>query len=104
MNDPIEDVNYTISKAKDLVTLKYSGLLICGDFNLPAIKWCHEGAIEIEESNHIANSFIDNLSDSYLTQFVTQPTFQLDEYTANNILDLIIAESDDRMMSFIILR
>ena len=98
MHDRIDPVNVSITQAKLLATTKYTGLLICGDFNLPAITWSYDGAINLNESDDISNSFFDdNLNDAFLTQFFTKPTFQIDEYTANNTLDLIISESADRI-------
>ncbi len=76
---------------------KYTGLLICGDFNLPEIIWNSEGPTDIYESDTTSNSFVDMLADSFLERFVTKPTFQLDELTANNTLDLVIAECSERI-------
>ena len=96
MLDPIDSVNTSITKAKQLTTYKYSGLLVCGDFNLPGIAWSFDGA-SLNQPDHISTLFVNNLADSFLTQFVTEQTFQLDENTCNNILDLVISESDDRI-------
>jgi hypothetical protein len=47
--------------------------------------------------NSPANLFVDTLANSFLTQFVTHPTFQTDHHTTSNTLDLVIAESSDRI-------
>ena len=94
-NDPIEEVNMNISTAKRLASTTYNGLLLCGDFNLPTITY--EGANAIKDDHVISTMFVDNISDTFLTQFTTKPTFQLDETTANNTLDLVFAECDNRI-------
>ena len=44
MHDDINEANSSIIRAKQLVdSHSHSGLLICGDFNLPTINWNNEG-------------------------------------------------------------
>jgi hypothetical protein len=99
MNDPVDKIAASsITKAKSLLPSKFSGTLVCGDFNFPGISWSSE-AIDTNDTNEDspANSFVDTLANSYLTQFVSNPTFQTDHNTSSNILDLVIADSSDRI-------
>ncbi|XP_047141054.1 uncharacterized protein LOC124816078 [Hydra vulgaris] len=99
MLDSINTITKSITYAKHLITTKYDGLLVCGDFNLPPIKWNNNGVKSVKDTNinSLANQFIDCLSDAYLTQFVTDPTFQADEITSTSTLDLIIAECNEKI-------
>jgi len=101
MLDPLERIEASITKANELLSNVYSGLLICGDFNLPGIHWDSSSIPTASNTDTLSSDFIDILADSFLTQFVIWPTFQLDEITANNILDLIIAENENRVFDII---
>ncbi|XP_004207315.2 uncharacterized protein LOC101240603 [Hydra vulgaris] len=101
MLDPIENIEASIIKANELLSKIYSGLLICGDFNLPGINWDSSSIPTISNTDTLSSNFIDILAESFLIQFVTKPTFQLDEITSNNTLDLIIAENENWVLDII---
>ncbi|XP_047123011.1 uncharacterized protein LOC124806291 [Hydra vulgaris] len=65
------------------------------------INWDSSSIPTISNTNSLSSNFIDILAESFLIQFVTKPTFQLDEITSNNILDLIIAENENRVLDII---
>ncbi len=71
-------VNTTLKVAKGLVyKKKYTGMLVCGDFNYHQIKWTIYGDVGVTSShNSLPSLFLDNLYDLYLTQSVEDPTFQ----------------------------
>ena len=55
-------------------------MLICGDFNYYQINWSNEGAASIiGPEDSLAHLFVETLMDTHLTQFVLEPTFQLDK-------------------------
>ncbi|XP_004208428.2 uncharacterized protein LOC101237181 [Hydra vulgaris] len=99
--DPLENIEASIIKANELLSKIYSGLLICGDFNLPGINWDLSSIPTVSNTDILSSNFIDILAESFLIQFVTKPTFQLDEITSNNTLDLIIAENENRVLDII---
>nr|XP_047145670.1 uncharacterized protein LOC101240861 [Hydra vulgaris] len=101
MLDPLENIEASIIKANELLSKIYSGLLICGDFNLPGINWGSSSIPTISNTDTLSSNFIDILAESFLIQFVTKPTFQLDEITSNNTLGLIIAENENRVLDII---
>ncbi|CAF0947105.1 unnamed protein product, partial [Brachionus calyciflorus] len=77
---------------------KYTGLILCGDFNCPNINW-HSGVFgscEINE-NSFENSFLDCLDDCFYYQNVFEPTFQTHIDHPKSILDLIITENSERV-------
>ena len=77
---------------------KYSGILICGDFNFSNIKWFSDGSCkQMNESDVIASYFIDCMKDYYIYQNVLMPTFQVDFGSESNILDLVLSESGNRI-------
>ena len=93
MHDDINEINTTISKAKKIIQSKTNyGLLICGDFDLPMIEWNTEGGTTKDSPDYNAQDFIDTLDDCFLTQFVVEPTFQTDDSSSKNILDLVISD------------
>ncbi|XP_065679099.1 uncharacterized protein LOC101234374 [Hydra vulgaris] len=98
---PLENIEASIIKANELLSKIYSGLLICGDFNLPGINWDLSSIPTVSNTDILSSNFIDILAESFLIQFVTKPTFQLDEITSNNTLDLIIAENENRVLDII---
>ncbi|XP_004206196.1 uncharacterized protein LOC101238883 [Hydra vulgaris] len=99
--DPLENIEASIIKANELLSKIYSGLLICGDFNLPGINWDLSSIPTVSNTDILSSNFIDILAESFLIQFVTKPTFQLDEITSNNTLDLIIAKNENRVLDII---
>jgi len=96
-------INKSITEARNLLNKKlYSGLLITGDFNFPDIAWDTEHHVI---SNHPVNSpeheFIETLNETFLVQHVNIPTFQDVNLALGNTLDLIITESDNRILNLI---
>ena len=75
MHDPIDQVNKIITNAKKLAITKYTGLMICGDFNLPGINWTSDGAQIASKADTLSSKFVNNLEDNFLTQFVQEPKF-----------------------------
>ncbi|RUS84500.1 hypothetical protein EGW08_007739 [Elysia chlorotica] len=78
---------------KDLKTAcekKFSHILICGDFNLPEIKWKDEGECVGREGT----SFMEGFRDCFLHQHVQEPTHYRADQQAN-ILDLIFTNEED---------
>jgi hypothetical protein len=75
-------LNNSISEAKRLVDNSlYSSLLFCGDFNFPSLDWNDEGAIIHDSAVSNARKCAETKNDLFLSQFVTEPTFQLDNKT-----------------------
>jgi hypothetical protein len=98
MNDDVTVINNSISEAKRLVdTSFYSGVLFCGDFNFPSLDWNAEGAIFHDSAEPNAQKFVDTIDDLFLSQFVIEPTFQLDNKTCINTLDLIFSDCPERI-------
>ena len=99
MLDDIDEINLSLKTAKELVDSKlYSGLLVCGDFNIPSLKWNSTGAMMGDNPDIHAQKFVDTLEDSFLTQFVTEPTFQSDDNIEPvNTLDLVIGDCPERI-------
>ena len=98
MNDDVTVINNSIREAKRLVdTSFYSGVLFCGDFNFPSLDWNAEGAIIHESAESNAQKFVDTIDDLFLSQFVIEPTFQLDNKTCINTLDLIFSDCPKRI-------
>jgi hypothetical protein len=98
MNDNVTEINKAISVAKQQVeSYAFSGLLFCGDFNFPSVEWNTEGPLVHDTLESNAQKFAENIEDHFLTQFVNKPTFQLDDSTCNNILDLIFSDCPERI-------
>ena len=77
---------------------KYSGILICGDFNFSNIKWLKDGScIMVKESDLIASNFIECMNDCFIYQNVLLPTFQVSYGSESNLLDLVLSESNNRI-------
>ena len=87
-----------IKKAKKLVDNKrVGGLVLVGDFNLPGIQWV--GGLGTGGKNEIEKIFSEGISDLYLSQCVTKPTFIYRDGSEGNILDILIVEDGDRIMN-----
>ncbi|XP_065658620.1 uncharacterized protein LOC136083141 [Hydra vulgaris] len=79
---------------------KYTGVLICGDFNFSNIKWFNDGSCKLEnDSDLIALEFIEFLSDCFIYQNVLLPTFQVSFGFDTNLLDLVLTENRNRVFS-----
>ena len=77
---------------------KYSGLIICGDFNTPKIDW-HLGSFGScqTEGDTFENNLLECLNDCFFHQNVYEPTFQMANETPKSILDLVITEDSVRI-------
>ena len=82
------NINESLSLAKRLVDAqKFTNLIVVGDFNHSDIRWSDIGGSCIGNGRQASLEFLDMLSDSYLSQFVHEPTF------GNNTLDLAISDN-----------
>jgi hypothetical protein len=98
----ILSVNYSLTKAARLVPTAYDGLLFCGDFNYSQISWSADGVTQTDSAeNSLAQSFAQAFEDSHLCQSVIQPTFQLEEGSSTNVLDLVLTESKNRVYDIV---
>ena len=85
------------------VKTKYDGILICGDFNHPTIKWTDEGTPYIDYKGNCTASgrFFENvLIKLKLYQHVKDPTFYNGKENSS-ILDLIFSDCNDRVNNII---
>ena len=62
----------------------------------PSVEWNTEGPLVLVTLESNAQKFADNIEDLFLTQF-NKPTFQLDDSTCNNILNLIFSDCPERI-------
>ena len=67
----------------------FSHILICGDFNLPGIKWNDNNACD----GTTEQSFLEAFRDCFLHQHVREPTHHRGAQTAN-ILDLVLTNEE----------
>ena len=89
-----ERINEHIRNVKEMKCRnKISGFLIKGDFNYGEIRW--PDAIGLDSGS--AKTFKDGLDNNFIKQFVEEKTFQTEEGKLSNILDLVLAESDERI-------
>lgn len=93
-----EEINESLVKARKLLDSgQVQSLLICGDFNYK-IAWHTDGSHEMmTNSGPLEERFVDTLGDCFLAQCVACPTFQLDEETMGNTLDLVITDDPSRI-------
>ena len=83
---------------KEIASLKYSHLLIFGDFNLPSINW-ENYSCPGTDSNNINFKFIECIRDCYLFQHITEPTRQRGNDSPST-LDLLFT-NEQHMVSHI---
>ena len=70
-----------------------STVLLCGDFNFPAIKWDNNHNI-LSNTNTASGIFLDFFYNNALTQFVTQPTRVGSTSRNGSILDLVFCNDN----------
>jgi hypothetical protein len=77
---------------------KYSGVLICGDFNCPRIDW-NSGGFPIVSSPTDSFDYllVDSLQENFYFQNIISPTYQDACGIDKSLLDLVITESNDRI-------
>ena len=79
---------------------KYSDIVITGDFNYNTIDWSDpEIPFSPGDRKTQTNSFINCLDECFLTQCVSEPTFQKANHQSYNILDLVITNDRNRINS-----
>jgi hypothetical protein len=79
-------------------TSGFKDMLVMGDFNFPNIHWAN-GCISdiLAGENSSEYKFQDIVCDNYLVQHVNIPTFQLNESTVNNVLDLVFTTQQENI-------
>ena len=92
-------IHTTIENAKRLVDDEYTGMLLGGDFNYPQIQWSSELTTVNANEESLPSLFNELLADSHLIQNVYEPTFQQNDNTKTNVLDLLISDSPDRIFN-----
>lgn len=76
----------------------FKDMLLMGDFNFPNIHWangCVNNILAGENSSEYR--FQDIVCDNYLIQHVNIPTFQLNESSVNNVLDLVFTTQQENI-------
>ncbi|XP_065645257.1 uncharacterized protein LOC136075750 [Hydra vulgaris] len=98
-NQADDEIIQSIQTAKIELNRKiYTGILICGDFNFPYIKWYEDGSVQVNgNKNSIGARVVDLINNINIIQNVTFPTFIQKNKMPKNILDLVITESSDRI-------
>ena len=82
----IGSISRSLERASTLVKNRsYSGILICGDFNLPLMNWVENGLPITNTDQAIYSSFSEAFIDTGLFQHVTFPTFIKSDGTSSNI-------------------
>ena len=83
----------------------FDGVLICGDFNHPAVSWTEEGSpyIDIQStSNTVSDKFVDCIQSLHLVQLICEPSFiGAGGILAKTIIDLIFTDINQRISSVI---
>ena len=99
LNENLDIIN-SIKQVYNIYSKKNcTGILIGGDFNYASIKW-YDGFHEIfSDNDEQAKDFNACLNECYLHQNVINPTFQIKFGVESNVLDLIITENDNRVIS-----
>lgn len=78
-----------LNDLNNTATLKYSHLLICGDFNHPGINW--DG--DERGGDAAARAFVEGMRDTFLHQHIISPTHFHASHRAN-ILDLVFTNEE----------
>jgi hypothetical protein len=97
-NQPIFD---SFKRARSLLDGKLvTGIIICGDFNLPSIEWDNNlvGHTNVRASESPEVSLLESLKDSFFTQNVNFATFIKSNGELGNVLDLVITEDSERIL------
>ncbi|RNA28346.1 RNA-directed DNA polymerase from mobile element jockey-like [Brachionus plicatilis] len=95
-------INVLLAEASKLVTLnRFTTVIICGDFNYPAIKWSKNGYPEIFPHDQESSFFVDNVIDCFLNQMVVEHTFHVSDGCTTNTLDLILTTCENRVTNIV---
>nr|XP_047129493.1 uncharacterized protein LOC124809440 [Hydra vulgaris] len=91
----------SINAAKMSIYQKeYRDLIITGDFNYNTIDWSDNNCpFSATDNESQTNKFIECLEDCFLFQCVCEPTFQIANCKSTNILDLIITNDKNKIVS-----
>lgn len=77
------------------------GICILDDFNFPAINWFDDGSASVRHGNNglanLAYEFWETVNDLALTQCITEPTFVNSDGSSTNVLDLLLADNNERV-------
>ena len=91
-------IDKSIRLAKGLVNKGvYQDLIIAGDFNYEELSWNWKLEPEILVESESSDRFLKTLSECFLAQNVFFKTFQQESSRLTNLLDLVIAESKERV-------
>jgi Endonuclease-reverse transcriptase len=96
-------LNQSLIKASSLVRKgEFDGMCICGDFNYNNTTWdsdnvpyCHGGLTALD------HNFLITLTEHFIHQSVTTPTFVNASGNCVNFLDLILTESPERTFNIV---
>lgn len=68
---------------------EFEDLLLVGDFNFPDLQW-DSGAVDkiLASDNSLAHNFAQTVADCFFVQHIDFPTFQKDDDSLSNTLDL----------------
>ena len=94
----VETNNSKLLEALQIISQQYGNtqLLLMGDFNFPDINWVDTHCFSSPIS--LSAKFLETMQDSFLTQYVQEPTrHQLDQQPS--VLDLIITRDPDSIMN-----
>jgi hypothetical protein len=84
------------------INKKFTGVLICGDFDFHTIKWSDEYYGILSSASDVqAKVFLECLNDCFLHQNVIEPSFQNNIGEMTNVLDLILTECKNRVFELI---
>jgi exonuclease III len=95
----LRETNLEINKhikiaSESVANKKYTGLLICGDFNHSDIEWSDLGGKCRDKSGRPSSlDFLETVNSNFLAQHALEPTFR------KNTIDLILTEDPDRIYS-----
>ena len=78
-----------VSDLKNICSKNFSHMLICGDFNLPDVKWSENCTCD----SQLSTLFVEGFRDCFIHQHVLQPTHHRPGQTANT-LDLVFTNEE----------
>ena len=67
-----------LNSLKSAARANFDGILICGDFNHPAVSWTEEGSPFYDVhavENAVSGQFVDCVQSLHLVQMVREPSF-----------------------------
>ena len=91
-NSSLENSEHLITLLKEVGQEKYFHHLVMGDFNYREINWT-DSSTNVGE-NHVASLFLECIRDTYLCQYVTEPT-RIRENNEPSTLDLVLTNEEN---------